>query len=56
MKQKLEYLPFEEEEVGRGCEWVGQLVSQLRLSVQPEEVGEGCAADAARATLWKVSV
>lgn len=39
-----------------GCEWVGQLVSQLRLSLQPEEVGDGCRADVARAALWKVCI
>ena len=38
------------------CEWVGQLTSQLRLSLYPEEMAEGYVADAARATLWKVCV
>lgn len=56
LKQRLEYLPFEEEEVTSGCEWVGQLGSQLRISIQPEDVGERCATDAARATLWKAAL
>ena len=54
LKRQLEYLQWEDGEMGSACEWVGQVSSQLRISLYPEEVAEGFMADAARGTLWKV--
>nr|XP_045595601.1 YEATS domain-containing protein 2-like isoform X1 [Procambarus clarkii] len=52
-KHPLEFLPWEDVEIGGGCEWVGQLTSRLRLTLKPEEVAEGYTADAARSTAWR---
>ncbi|MPC32367.1 hypothetical protein E2C01_025676 [Portunus trituberculatus] len=56
LKRQLEYLQWEDGEMGSACEWVGQVSSQLRISLYSEEVAEGCMADAARGTLWKSGV
>ena len=53
-KEKQEFIEWENQEVVQGCEWVGTLVSQMRINYNSEEVAPGYKADAARATLWKV--